>query len=360
VLQSALTFTLLAAATANVLFGAFLVYAVIRYAPVIGRIFEERPLFLPLRLPPLPGGEDVRFRADDGLELAGTYFRATTAGRAGVLVFCHEYLSDRWSFQPYTAPLRDLGFDVFTFDFRNHGDSAGDPSYRPLQWATDHEVRDLRGALDYLRSRPDHDPAGAGLFGISRGGSTALLVAARDPRVWGVVTDGAFPTRGTMLAYILRWAEIYVSNPFLWKSLPLWIFRLVGWAGRVRSERRLNCRFPDVETAVARLAPRPWLMIHGGKDAYIGPDIARTLFAAAREPKDLWIVPKAKHNRCLESAPTEYAARLRDFLGRSAPRRLPDDDAPGPTVEPGPAVGHLVARDEPRVEPPMTVGIGAR
>ena len=77
-----------------------------------------------------------------------------------MLVFCHEYLSDRWSFQPYADGLRDLGFDLFTFDFRNHGASDSDPVYQPLQWVTDHEVRDLRAALAYLRSRPDRDPAG--------------------------------------------------------------------------------------------------------------------------------------------------------------------------------------------------------
>ena len=71
---------------------------------------------------------------------------------------------------------------------------------------------DLQGALAYLRSRPDHDPAGFGLFGVSRGGSTALVVGAAERDVWGVVTDGAFPTRGTMTAYILRWAEIYARS----------------------------------------------------------------------------------------------------------------------------------------------------
>ena len=103
--------------------------------------------------------------------------------------------------------------------------------------------------------------------------------------------------------------------------MPTWIFQFVAWAGRVRSERRLNCRFPDVERAVARLAPRPWLMIHGEKDAYIGPAIARTLFAEASEPKELWIVPKAKHNRCREVEPEAYAERVVGFLRRFAPRR---------------------------------------
>jgi pimeloyl-ACP methyl ester carboxylesterase len=319
--NTALVLSLLPVASALAALAGFLVYACIRYSPVIGRIFEERPMFLPLRLNAAPGGEDVRFRTEDGLELAGTYYRAQSASRVGVMVFCHEYLGDRWSFEPYANGLRALGYDIFTFDFRNHGGSQGDPKYRPLQWATDHEVNDLRAALAFLRSRDDHDSAGFGLFGVSRGGSTALLVAAQDPGVWGVITDGAFPTRGTMLSYILRWAEIYVSNPYLWKSMPLWIFRLMAWTARVRSERRLNCRFPDVEKAVARLAPRAWLMIHGEKDAYIGTDIARTLFAYAGEPKEMWVVPKAKHNRCLGVSPAAYAERVTNYLRQYAPRR---------------------------------------
>jgi pimeloyl-ACP methyl ester carboxylesterase len=103
--------------------------------------------------------------------------------------------------------------------------------------------------------------------------------------------------------------------------MPLWVFRFVGWAGRVRSEKRLKCRFPDIERATARLAPRPWLMIHGEKDAYIVPAIARALYEEAREPKELWIVPKAKHNRCRDLAPEEYNARVAGFLRRYAPRR---------------------------------------
>jgi pimeloyl-ACP methyl ester carboxylesterase len=311
--------SLLAASLAILI--VFLSYVAVRYTPIIGRIFEEKPLFLPLRLQPPAEREDVRFVTADGLELEGTYLVARTGPRVGVIVFCHEYLSDRWSYQPYADGLRDLGFDVFTFDFRNHGSSASEPTYRPLQWLTDHEVRDLNAALGYLRSRPDRDPAGVGLFGVSRGGSAALTVAAQALDVWGVITDGAFPTHGTMFAYILRWAEIYVGAEVHWKSMPVWIWHFLGHVGRLRSERRLNCRFPHVEGAVAELAPRPWLMIHGARDAYIGPAIAERLFDRARDPKQKWIVPGAKHNRCREVQPADYAARLAAFLEQYAPRR---------------------------------------
>ena len=103
--------------------------------------------------------------------------------------------------------------------------------------------------------------------------------------------------------------------------MPMWIFGFVAWAGRLRSERRLHCRFPDVERAVARLAPRPWLMIHGEKDAYIGPAIARRLFAEAQRAEGTaGSCPKAKHNRCRELQPEAYAERIAAFFRRFAPR----------------------------------------
>jgi hypothetical protein len=132
-----------------------------------------------------------------------------------------------------------------------------------------------------------------------------------------------------MTAYIVRWAEIYVTNRLFLRMIPHWVFTFVGAVGRRRSERRLHCRFPDIETAVARLAPRPWLQIHGERDAYIGPAIALALFKQARQPKEMWLVPGAKHNRCRECEPEAYATRLQDFLARYAPRRpLPPQEPP--------------------------------
>src|SRR5262249_31607902 len=170
----------------------------IKYAPIIGQKFEDRPLFLPLRVSPVETGQLVEFPTEDGLRLSGSYLRARTHQRAGVFIYCHEYLSDRWSFHPYVDPLRDLGFDIFAFDFRNQGASPRGPGSARMHWASDREVRGLRAALAYLRSRPDRDPAGFGLFGVSRGGTTALLVTPGERDVWGVITDGAFPTTGMM------------------------------------------------------------------------------------------------------------------------------------------------------------------
>lgn len=317
---------------------AGLAYVTIRYVPIVGRVFEQPPMFNPLRVPPTPGGEDVDFEAADGTPLKGTYFRTKAQSRLGVVVFCHEYLSDRWSFAHYAAWLLDSGYDLFTFDFRHHGESGEDKDYSPLQWVTRHEVRDLRGALRYLRSRPDRDPAGFLLFGVSRGGGTAICAAAKDPTIWGVVTDGAFPTRGTMLAYIDRWAHIFAASRFMVESIPRWVYAYLGWAARFRSQWRLGCRYSNVDGAVARIAPRPWLSIHGEKDNYITADIAREFAARAGDPKEFWLVPAAKHNGCVDVDPAAYRGRILSWLRRSAPRTSPE--AP-PTVAPAVALKTL-------------------
>ena len=314
---------LIAAGIVVLVLVAFLLHVWIKYSPIIARIFEESPVFKPPKTEPLVGGEEVRFPTSDGLSLAGTYLKTEVATRTGVVVFCPEFLGNRGSAALYAGFLRELGFDLFSFDFRNHGDSEAEPSYSGLQWASDRETRDVSAALAYVLGREDADAAGVGLFGISRGGSAAICVAARDPRVWGVVTDGAFGTSTTMLSYMRRWAEIYVSSERLWSLFPDWFFNLASWSARKRTESRLRRKFANVERDIARVGPRPLLMIHGEKDNYIGPDIARALFALARDPKELWVVPKAKHNRCREVDPAGYRERVASFFRRFAPRRSP-------------------------------------
>ena len=91
----------------TVLLLACIGYLTFRYVPIVSRIFEEKPLFHPLRLDPPGEGENVVFPSMDGTRLHGTYLHARTPRRKGVIVFCHEFLSDRWSYQPYVDHLRD-------------------------------------------------------------------------------------------------------------------------------------------------------------------------------------------------------------------------------------------------------------
>jgi fermentation-respiration switch protein FrsA (DUF1100 family) len=69
---------------------------------------------------------------------------------------------------------------------------------------------------------------------------------------------------------------------------------------------------------------RPLLMIHGGADTYIKPEMARALYELAPGPKEFWLVEGAKHNQALQLAPEEYHQRVLAFFNRhlaAAPAR---------------------------------------
>jgi alpha-beta hydrolase superfamily lysophospholipase len=287
-------------------------YLKAKYVPLIARIFQERPLFVVPRGQPLAEAEDVRFRSADGLTLAGCYLKAD-APRRGVILFGLEFGSNRWSCQPYCEGLLRAGFDVFAFEGRNQGDSDRQAGYEPSQWVTDHDVRDAEAALAYLKARPDADPRGVGLFGISKGGGAGLFVAARDPYVRCCVTDGAFATYSVLVPYMRVWFRIYNSTG-LHGLLPSWYYGHFGRIALRQVERERSCRFPHLEPELARIAPRPLLLIHGEADTYIKPEMARVLYARAREPRELWVVPGAKHNQALQVAADEYHRRVLEFF----------------------------------------------
>lgn len=166
------------------------VWLVYRYIDNLLRIFAEKPIFVIPRGQKPAAAEEIDLRTPDGLMLKAAYLK-TPKSRRGVIVFGLEFGSNRWSCVPYCEHLLDAGYDIFTYEPRNQGDSESEPGYEPLQWVTDREVIDCRTALAYIKNRPDADPRGVGLFGISKGGGAGIVVAADDPYIRCVLTDGA-------------------------------------------------------------------------------------------------------------------------------------------------------------------------
>jgi fermentation-respiration switch protein FrsA (DUF1100 family) len=287
------------------------------YLHYVVQIFQVKPLFVVPLGQPVPEAEDVRFSTRDGLTLRGCYLRGTVTPdrpRAGVILFGLEFGSNRWACVPYCEHLLQAGFDVFAYEPRSHGESDRQPGYEPLQWVTDYEVADARAALDYLKGRPDADPRGIGLFGLSKGAGAVLQASATDPFVRCFVTDGMFAAYTTLVPYMRQWFRIYNNHHVRQALLPAWYYGLVGLAGLRLAGWERRCRFVHLETALPRLAPRPLLMIHGEGDNYIKPDMARRLYQRARRPKEFWLVEGAKHNQAFHLAGEEYRRRVLEFF----------------------------------------------
>lgn len=287
-----------------------------RYVPFLVRIFQEKPLFIIPRGQPTDEAEHVTLQSVDGLTLRGCYLKTREPQRKGVILFGLEYGSDRWACRQYCQHLVNSGYDVFCYEPRNQGDSDKDPAYEPLQWVTDKDVADMKTALKYLRNRPDADERGVGLFGISKGGSTGYLVAANEPGIRCIATDGAYATYTTVVPYMQRWIKIYSDRHLLQRVLPTWFYGLVGITGLNRVARIRGVNYPSVEKAVSRLN-RPILMIHGENDTYIKPEMAKALYDRASGPKEFWLVPKAKHNQAIAIAEEEYQRRVVEFFDKN-------------------------------------------
>ena len=292
---------------------ALYLYLKWKYIPFLVRVFQEKPLFVVPRGQPTDTAEHVTFLSIDGLTLRGCYLRTSCLSRKGVILFGLEFGSGRWASRQYCESLVASGYDVFAYEPRNQGDSDRDPGYEPLQWVTDKDVADMRAAIKYLASRDDADPAGVGVFGISKGGSTAFLVSQTEKAIRCLVTDGAYATYTTMVPYMQRWIKIYSDRYRVQRAVPAWFYGFLGMSGVKQVARNRGVNYPSVEKAVKKFR-RPLLMIHGEGDTYIKPDMARALFGLAKGPKDLWIVPRAKHNQALHLATEEYQRRVTAFF----------------------------------------------
>ena len=110
--------------------------------------------------PAAPPARRVRFRASDGKPVKGVYRPAGAAAPALVLVNGLVGGVDQWDgFAPY---LHDAGFATLAYDGRGGVDET-------------ELVKEVGGAVAFLRRRRDVDARRLGIVGSSVGASTAVL-----------------------------------------------------------------------------------------------------------------------------------------------------------------------------------------
>lgn len=231
---------------------------------------------------------EVYFSASDGVRLHGWFIPAPSAahhpesnanltilwfhGNAGNLGYQVEDLA---ALRQWTAA------NIFIFDYRGYGNSAGQPSERGF-------YRDARAAWNYLLTRPDIDPQRIILYGRSLGTAAAVELAAAPPagtEPYAVILYSPL----TSLRAMAR--AVHTRLPLHW---------LAG--GQFNSLARIG--------GVAA----PILIIHSAADEIIPVEQGRRLFAAAPEPKQFLYPDAAGHNDALDLTDTALAEGLATFL----------------------------------------------
>ena len=239
----------------------------------------------------IAGLENVTFTSQDRLQL-GAWYRAPSAG--AIVIITHGTNTDRSSMLPELRLLTNAGFGVLAFDWPGLGTSQG-----TIRW-DGQARRALTAAIDWVSKQPGVDRARIGGLGFSIGANLMTEVAAQDPRLRAVVLE----------APATAFAD-YMNLHFThWHLLSEWPAR---WA--IRNSGLLETGFEPVRL-VGAIAPRPILILGGTADADIPPELVSKVYAAAREPKSIWIVRGAQHGGYSEVAATEYARRITDFFAQ--------------------------------------------
>jgi hypothetical protein len=133
-------------------------------------------------------------------------------------------------------------------------------------------------ALDDLLARPDVDSSQVEAIGISLGVPFVVIAGALDKRVtrvWALHGSGGF---FTPLEHSLR--QFISVAPARVAAAALGTLAASG--PRMAAERW-----------VARISPRPFIMINAADDERLPRSAVLSLFAAAREPKELIWLPGA-------------------------------------------------------------------
>lgn len=264
-------------------------------------------------------GTSVDFSAFDGHLLRGTLLPGNPQmPQKGVVIFAHEFGTDRFSHTRYSQPLRAAGYDVFAFDFRGHGESPPEKNYKPRQFPSDREQSDMLGAIAFIEDHLEDQgrPQEVGLFGVSRGGGAAILASVGIDSVKAVAVDGAF-SGDTVLEHLLKhWASVFAKLRVVYENHPPWFWRFLSWLILVNAKGRFGAPFPSVRKALTRIRSKPLLFIHGERDTFIPLEQTQMLYGLASDPKYFWPVPGARHNQSVVKQPQEYARHIVAFYDR--------------------------------------------
>lgn len=186
--------------------------------------------------------------------------------------------------------------DVMTFDFRGHHGSGG------LSTVGNAEIHDLEAVVSRLR---ELGYTSVCVVGFSMGAAVAIRHAA----IYGGVD-----------------AVVSVSGPSRWYYRGTRRMRLLhlGVEGRVGrfflrnfrkvrvTDRRWDPRPAEPREVAGEISPAPLLVVHGDADTYFPVSHATAIYDAAREPRDLWIIPGMGHAE--RAVGPELAARIGNWI----------------------------------------------
>jgi fermentation-respiration switch protein FrsA (DUF1100 family) len=209
----------------------------------------------------------------------------------------HGVRGNRGDMAEHATFLRAHGYSVLLFDFQAHGESSGEKITSGYL-----ESRDAAAAVAFARAKAPNEKIA--ILGSSLGGAAALLA---DPPldVDAMILEMVYPdiqraVKNRIAIVLGNWARVF--SPLLTWQLKPRIGADADWFSPIERITKLRCTK---------------LIIAGANDRHTTLEDSRALFAAAAEPKELWIMDNAAHENLYAVSRREYEQRILSFLEKS-------------------------------------------
>ncbi len=238
--------------------------------------------------------------------------------RRAAIVFCQGFALPKeiWMLD-LARHFRELGYITLCFDYRSFGESGGEPR---LRLVPQHQVCDIRSAITWLCGLPEVEPRNIGLYGTSFGGSHATSVAGLDARVCCAVSVAApmdcerqFRWGSNFARFEARVKEArasFVQDGKVTLSSVGWIMardpdfvlhleevaqRYPTWEAKFSLESMVDILEYKPERYAPYISPCAMLWVYGGVDMLVPEYEGRSVFAKAREPRELVVLSGLGH-----------------------------------------------------------------
>ncbi|HXG64595.1 MAG TPA: alpha/beta fold hydrolase [Blastocatellia bacterium] len=147
------------------------------------------------RLNALGRSQEVTFNTEDGWIISADLLSPICESPSPAIVLVHSSVTDRHMYRTLAQTLVENGFVVLNIDFRGRGKSRNKGNWLELRLKTPEEMAeadrgylDIKAAVDFLSAQDRVDAARIGVVGTVIGARFALLAAAKDSRIKGVVS----------------------------------------------------------------------------------------------------------------------------------------------------------------------------
>ncbi len=282
------------------------------YALQIVPLFDKDPVLKEEVFPAIPWSEPVEFINPQGLILRGSYYTQQDRESLGLILFVPEYQASHFSAWKYCQGLHSIGYEILSVNLTGQGHSDSLPGYQPRYWVTRRETEDLTNIITQLHRHPRFSSQLHAVFGISRGGAIALVVASRLNTIQNLIVEGAYSNNLIIERAVQKWMTLILPDIFC-KTIPMWHIRKTVLLGKLIYQYKSGLRFVEPESFKPD-SPTRMLLIAGQKDKHIPPEFAPRLQELLGCDSQIMLIKDASHNQARKVNPAYYDHLLNTFL----------------------------------------------